>query len=312
MGIFSRKTLFSAAIPVLFLLFCAVFAVSGGLTALALPFTLLGKGLRLLSLSGTVGNIAAIILYLAVALLPLLFKLRKSWNTEDVLLVVCSALLLYVVYYMINPALRPMILQNSVGDLILSGVVYSTLLSWAVIKLLQRCDSMENTDIFRALQIFLAICAAEFGLAIAAEFAACRADIAAIRAANTMPGLDLTPTFTFVYLDFSVTALEYGLVIRMLLLAIKLLRELSTDAYSSACAETAEILSHWCRRSLILVTAACTALQIAQLLFTPSLHDIAVNFRLPAVSMAIAFALLALTRLLRQGRSIKEDNDLFI
>lgn len=312
MGTLSRKALLPAAIPVLFLICFAVFAVTGGLTALALPFTLLGKGLRLLSLSGTVGNIAAIILYLLVALLPLLFKLRKSWSAEDTLLVVCSALLLYVVYYMINPALRPMILQNNVGDVILSGAVYSTLLSWAVIKLLHRCDSMESAEIYHALRIFLAVCAAEFALAIAAGFGNCRADIAAISAANTMPGLDLTPTFIFVYLDFAVTALEYGLIIRMLLLAIKLLQELSTDAYSSTCTQTAETLSLWCRRSLILVTAACTAIQIAQLLFTPSLHDIAVEFRLPAVSMAIAFALLALTRLLRQGRSIKEDNDLFI
>ena len=171
---------------------------------------------------------------------------------------------------------------------------------------------MESAEIYHALRIFLGICAAEFALSIAVEFGSARAKIAAVSAANTMPGLDMTPTFTFVYLSFSVIALEYGLVIRMLLLAVKLLRELSKDAYSDTCTVTAEALSLWCRRSLILVTAACTALQIAQLLFTPSLHDIAVNFRLPAAGMAIAFALLALTRLLRQGRVLKEDNDLFI
>ena len=43
MGTLSQKALLSAAIPVLFLIFCAIFAASGGLTALALPFTLLGK-----------------------------------------------------------------------------------------------------------------------------------------------------------------------------------------------------------------------------------------------------------------------------
>ena len=62
MDLISRKRLFPAALMLL-LTGCVIFAAIHGLSALALPFTALGKGLRLLSLSGTAGNTAAIALY---------------------------------------------------------------------------------------------------------------------------------------------------------------------------------------------------------------------------------------------------------
>lgn len=290
----------------------AVFGAADGLSLLALPFTLLGKGLRTLSLTGKVGNIAAIALYAAVALLPLAPLLRGGKKREDILLVLCSALLFYVIYFMVNPALRPIVLQNEVGDVILSGVVYSALVSWAVVKLMHHCGGMGTEQVYRALRIFLGICAAELLLGIAVKFSGCLADMEAIRAANTMPGLDLMPTFVFVVLSFVVTALEYGMSISVLLPAMKLLRRLETDPYGDDCGEVACKVAGRCKCSLVVVTLSGLALQIAQVFSASLLYNLAVSFRFPVVNMAIAFALLALTRLLSQGKQLKDDNDLFI
>lgn len=300
-----------AALIILFIAFAAL-GSADGLMALALPFTLLGNGLRYLSLSGSAGNIASIILYAVISLLPLAYLLRGKRRTEDLLLVVCSALLFYVLYFMINPALRPVTLRNEVGDLILSGVVYSALISWAIVKLMRRCDSMETGKIYSTLRIFLGICCAGSLLAVAIGFHDCAADIAAVKAANTAPSLDLTPTFVFTILAFAASALEYGLIIFILLLATKFLKELEADPYSQECHLAASRVTLWCKRSLVIVTLTGLALQISQLLFAPLLRDLAVNFRIPVVSMAVAFALLALTRLLDQGKQLKDDNDLFI
>lgn len=304
------KYLLLVAVP---LTLCAVvLGTSSGLSILSLPFTLAGDGLRHLSLSGTGGNIAAIILYALLSLSPLAFKLRRKWSREDWLLPLCSALLLYVLYYMVNPTLRPSVLQNSVGDLILSGVVYSALLSWAVIKLILHCDSMNSAKLLSTLRHFLTVCAALFLCALAVGFGNCQAEIHAIAAANTAPGLNLTTTNVFVYLAYAATVLEYLLTVYLLLLAAKLVRELEADPYSTSCTLAAQKMALWCRRSLIAVTLSALALQVAQLIFAAKLHNIAVNFRLPIIGIVISFALLALSRLLCETREIKNDNDLFI
>ncbi len=281
-------------------------------TVLTAPFTLLGDALRCLSLSGAAGNAASLVLYALIALSPLAFRLRKKWDKEDWLLPLCSALLLYVLYYMVNPTLRPPLLQNSVGDLILSGVVYSALLSWAVIKLILHCDNKSAAGLLCTLRRFLRVCAALFLGLLAVEFGSCRAEIDAIGAANTAPGLDLTATFVFVSLSFAAAALEYLMTAYLLLLAAKLVKELEIDPYSQSCTLSAQRTALWCRRALITVTLSTLALQTAQLLFAAQVHRIAVNFRLPVIGIVISFSLLALSRLLCQARDIKKDNDLFI
>jgi len=125
------------------------------LKILTFPFTLLGNALRSLSLSGTIGNIAAIVLYLAIAALPLLFKWKKKWQKEDWLLPVTSVLILYVLYYFINPGLRPLLMNTTIGNLTLALLVYSVLIFWSIIKLLQSCSVKDRHYLYRVLKALL-------------------------------------------------------------------------------------------------------------------------------------------------------------
>ena len=101
-------------------------AVKDHFSLFAIPFTLAGSGLRRLSLSGTAGNVAAVVLYTALSVLPLLLNLKCKWYLEDVLPVVCSLLMFFVLYYMINPSLRPTMLSGEVGDVILAFSIPSS------------------------------------------------------------------------------------------------------------------------------------------------------------------------------------------
>ena len=66
------------------LLFLLTPGNGGSILVLAtMPFTLLGQGLRVLSLSGPAGNIAAIVIYVTVCLLPLVLILRKKKEKEE-------------------------------------------------------------------------------------------------------------------------------------------------------------------------------------------------------------------------------------
>ena len=90
-------------------LFCILQRSLSGLfsTLIAFPFEQIGAGLRVLSLSGAVGNVVAIILYMLLGLIPAgiwgFLHWRKKSEPLDIMLLVISALLFVTLYYMINP-----------------------------------------------------------------------------------------------------------------------------------------------------------------------------------------------------------------
>lgn len=309
-----RMKWFAAAAAVCVLL-CALPMVDGvnGLMIIAMPFTAAAHGLRAMSLSGNAGNAAAIILYILISLLPMLLTIKRKWRTEDWLLPVTSATILYALYYCINPGFRPEVLAGDSGTLIYAGAVYSVFLAWWIVKLLRYCDDMGVKHIYRALRILLLICGAGciwigFGVGLSGFLG----DIAAVKQVNTMPGLDLMPTHIFQFLAFAVTAVEYGAAACAMGFGIGLLKHLEKDPYSESCHLLAEKTARWCKGSILAIVVSWTALNLAQVAAAPWLHSFDIRLRLPVLGIAIVFAMLVLTRLLCQGRKLKEDNDLFI
>lgn len=288
--------------------------LAGGeaLTALALPFTLTGSGLRALSLSGGAGNVAAIVLYILLCLSPLALKGRKKREKSDIWLLLCCGLMFHVLYLMVNPGMRPAGMRNGVGDLIYASSVYSVLLAWGVGKLMKAADA-DGVNIYQALRIFLTICAVE--LAVVGVFGGALGfvdKVKELQAANTMPGVDLTMTYLFQGLICAGTMLEYGLDAAVMWLGMKLLKEVEADPYSESCARASRKLQDRCRSALLLIVGVNAALNVGQVAFAGNLHDIDTSLNFPVFSMALVFVTLALTRLLMQGKELKDDNDLFI
>ena len=91
--------------------------LEGILSLLCLPFVLCARGLRWLSLSGSAGNIVAILLLILMGLCPLLLKLRQKWTAADLLLVLTCISIWAAEYYLINPALLPVALSGRIGQL---------------------------------------------------------------------------------------------------------------------------------------------------------------------------------------------------
>lgn len=301
------------AVPLLLVLF--VIAPVGGdlFLTLTFPFTMMGDLLRSMSLSGAVGNAVAIVLYVLFCLSPLLLIRRRDSVVENALLVLASAVMFRVMWQMINPSHGPVILQNEVGRAINCGTVYSVFITWGVIRLLNASDLVRQENIYKTLRIFLMICAVELILeGIGMGFAALRTQLELLAEGNTMPGQDLMPTVVFLVLDYVVGAVENGMVAWLMVLGIRLLRALENDPYSTQCHRVSETICLWCRRTIRVVVIASLALNLGQMLFANVLLNIGFTIRIPAVSLGIAFCMMALSRLLAQGRELKEDNDLFI
>lgn len=301
-----KKKLLAAVVLVLLVLACT----GEGLVGLALPFTLAADGLRWLSLSGGAGNLAALVLYGALCLSPLAL-FRK--NKEDWLLVVCSGVLFYVMYLLINPGMMPGILRNEVGELTCAGTVYSIWLCWAVLRMLRVSDGLGTASIYRALRIFLLVCAGSLVLlGTLGTVPNLLERVQEIQNANTMPGLDLTATYLFAGLDHIASAVEYMLDALVLFLAAGLVKELEADPYSGESAAAGERVAMWCRRTLGTVTVTATGLNLGQLLLASQLRCISGEIRIPVFSLGLVFVTLAVTRLLGQGKRLKDENDLYI
>lgn len=308
-----NRKLWIAAFSVLVLGLLAFGPGGDILTALAFPFTALGEGLRWLSLGSGLGNTLALGIYGLVCLLPLVLWLRTKRQAEDWLLVGMSFVLVFVLYLMVNPSLRPGMLQNDVGDVIYAGAVWSMLVTWGILKLLRSGEEILEGNIYRALRLFLLICGAScllngFGLG----FANLRQRITAVQEGNTMFGVNLVPSYVFFVLDYAAGAIKESLLALVFYKGAGLLTELERDAYSEGCVRAGNDVSIWGRRLLMTAALCDLALNLGQVFLAGALHDVSVTIRLPITAMAVSFGMLSLTRLLVRGKALKDDNDLFI
>ena len=110
-------------------------------TLAAFPLEQIAVGLRYLSLSGAAGNVIAIVLYVLISLIPLVFLLRKKRQPEDCFLVLLSLHLFFALYCMINPGLIVKKMTLSLGTefekALLGLMFYSFLLGYLVIRMVR-------------------------------------------------------------------------------------------------------------------------------------------------------------------------------
>lgn len=285
---------------------------SGFFGIFSLPFTALGWLLRTLSLSGTVGNVVSIILYGAVCFAPILFWFRSKRRMEDRLLLLLPLILLVVLYYMVNPGLRHSLMQNSVGDAIYASAVWSSLMTWGVLKLLYSDEWGLDRNIYKGLRIFLLLCAACclidcFGNGTAQLLGTVKSQIQIMGVVN-YGWMDIV----FIALAYLVQAVESGFAALVLYKGAKLLTELERDPFGESCVEAANGVSKTCREALSIICLSGLFLNLAQILLTPLLRNISVGIHVPVTGLAVCFAMLAVTKLLTQGKELKDESDLFI
>lgn len=283
-----------------------------GLSLTCLPFVLCAKGLRALSLSGSTGNIIAIVLLALLGLLPLLLKGKEKWQPRDLLLLLTCGSIWYAEYYLINPGLLPIFLSGSVGQQALCGCVYGLVFSWALLRLLHGTDTMDTPDYLKILKVLLFVCILLCVASVLAGFGDLLNEIRAVREANTMPGVNLVPTYVFLTLSWVVAAIELLFDAFIFSKGNRLLKAWKESPWNQIACNAARDMSLLCRRALAVITLSHTVLYVGQVLFAAKLHSMSVTLRIPLASLAAVFAALVLTGILQKGRALQEDNDLFI
>lgn len=284
---------------------------------IAFPFQPMAYGLRLLSLSSAVGNLAAIALYLLVGLCPLAALLRKNRQKADWLLVLFSGLLLFSIYCMVNPGALSSWVSSPLGSAmeapLLGTLLYSVLAAYGVLRLISAMTNADRGLLFRAMDVLLYL----LGLVLLYQIFGSRlsqllTSREELQAANSGNERLLGTTCVFLNLQYVVSALPDALELGMLLLLHRLLRALRDGGYCETALCAAQRLSRFCGRALAAVILSVCALNLAQLAMLHRLVQVDITVQLPLFSLILLVAALLLAQLVKESCRLQSDNDLFI
>lgn len=289
------------------------------------PLEQIGWCLRQLSLSGTVGNLVAIVLYVLIGAIPcgifLLLKKKGRSSRIDYMLLVISALLLGNLYFMINPGLLPINMLGH-GTEMLALTFYSVLLAYLVLRFVLE-KSEENLDsLQKGLRFVLYVVMVVFALSVVLEGAVnLPAAIKNVQEANSgamdplafLYGVqDLKMTYVFLTLQSIVKALPDALSVVVTFLCIRVLDELLLDSYSEKAVVRVKKVAVFCKNSLIAIVVSEVIVNVGQLLFSNQLYQINVMVNIPIFSIFFLLVIHVMARYIEENQKLKQDNDLFI
>lgn len=290
---------------------------------LSFPFEQIGWCLRQLSLSGAIGNVAAIIIYLLVAAIPcgvfFLLKKKETVRKIDYVLFFLSLSLLVVLYYMINPGLLPASMLGG-GKGLVCGVFYSIVVAYLVLRIVTGHKEGDLLSLQKGLRTMLYIVMVLFAWSVVAEcFVNLPAAIKTVQMGNSAAmdsffydGPDLTMTYVFLALQSVVRALPNGISAVAVYLCIKALEELLLDSYSEKAIPFVKKIAAFCKKSLVVIVVAEVALNIGQLLFAEILYQIHIAVNIPIFSILFLLVIHVMARYIEENQRLKKDNDLFI
>lgn len=307
------------------------------------PFLLITSLLRKLSLSGMVGNIVAIAIYVALSLIPIMVLRRISKKrellAEDYLLGLLSLTCFVGFYSMTNmpPAdpfsgndsfVNPFANLPEVKNIIYSTLIYSVLLGYFALRLLRIFFSLKTQELHKYLAWMLSGFAIFSLAAIILSYVAPLIrdlqnmhlhhqliyDLNAPDGQLVTSGPDMTSytNMFFSVLRTAVYALPYAVDIYLVLLALDLLEEMQSTRYSEKVVELSQKLSLYAARALSLIVGVNISFNILQVIFSNRLFNINAHAFFPILSILFVLGLLILSQYIREGKTLKDDNDLFV
>ena len=287
---------------------------------LAFPWVSIGAGLRVLSLSGSVGNVAACGLYALLCLLPAgiaLRDIRHHWP-----LVGFSAVLGPALYFLINPGLlaqRMGGLPQEVVVAMLGQLIWAVALACAVWLLLGALHrrSLNTSSLLHGMQIGLCLLDGAFVVSVfGVGMLDLRGQIAAVRQANTM--LDntafgtLNPTALFLVCGWLVQSLPALLNLGIVHGLLQLVKLAKADRFAPGMAQAAAHCGTLAGGAAAVDVTVQAVFLAVQLYAAGQLHQLNSGLHIALLPVLFAVAALLFSRWLAEGCALREENEGFI
>ncbi len=306
----------AAALAVL----CFTGAIDGSPLPLvtAVPWAQIAALLRTLSLGGGVGNAVAIVLYVLICLLPLLalglIRRRRRWAAEDAMLAALSALLFWGLYTLINPGRLAAVYGATLERVAIGLVIWGMLVGYGLLRLTRALFSGAEKHLWRAAAVVLWVLAALFVYdAFGDSLAELLAAIRSMRESNTGAGAGtLLGSEALLIVQYLVKILPNVLNVWVIAAMGKLLRPMAQAPYSAQSAEVADALARRCGVAVAVTVVSQLVMALVQLGLAGSVLKLNVALSVPLDAMAFTLVALVLVQLIRRGKALQDDNDLFV
>ncbi len=310
-------------------IFCILIAyqelpiIKNGGSMISLPFDFLASILRKLSLSSSLGNVFAIILYALICLIPILIfirlKIQKKNTKLDYMLIILSFALFIFIYAMINP--KTMNLNNIFANTTISGIIYSFILSYLILKYLEKFykNDVENRSLQKYIKDTLIVLTVFLvGIIFAVHFKEFL-----LSTSHIEPNGDIIDIlfrqpigkplpYILLFIRTILNILPYILDIIIAFLIIDLIDERIIDKYSNNSLNASNKLAKNCKNFLVIIVIANLIFNIMQLVFINEIPPSDFKFDLPVFSIIFAVSSLILAKFMRENKELKDENDLFV
>ncbi|MDO5519079.1 MAG: hypothetical protein Q4G58_01165 [bacterium] len=285
------------------------------------PFELLGKGLRAMSLSSSVGNVGAVLLYVLICLLPLLLYIpniikKRKIQSIHWMLVLLSAYLFFSLYYFINPEFIPELFHQGfgetgiqqIGKYTLSLLFYLLLASYIMIKCLKNMEQgQQESGLVRHLQNLLTILTYGYTAFLTVVESMNLIEIVTRKVAQ---GKEMTKGYYFIIECLNM--LPSVFLILLLVKAVALLAQLRKEQYSEDTVETAKALS-WAGKITVYITLiSCISGNLLQLVLASNLSNVKFTMTVPIFPLVIAYVSMLLANYFKTSNELYEDKQMII
>ena len=311
--------------------------VKESLYLLSLPFILLGAWLHDLSLMSLLGNAFAIVIYVLICVIPILFflfKIKKSsMQKSDSILFVISLYLFFMLYQFINPALMMKHIPDYVEGmdflpivkLAYASIFYLLCFSYFVFHMLESLHygKVKNRKVFlcNELQKLLVISAALYIFLVGyfctfemfKEFHTFQA--------QSSQNQDLFPPMfhynaildnSFILLTYLLNVIPIFFSIAILIGGVHLLKSM-IDHHLQNGEITAAIHLGRISKITVIITVICNLMSnILQFIFSNQLSNTKYSLQISFTPLIIAFAAYILAGYFKESKALYDENNMII
>ena len=286
------------------------------------PWEQIGLGLRRLSLSGSAGNIAAWILFLAAGALPLFtmafLRYRRKSCRADYLLPLLSVSLFAGLWFFINPSYMDRYLSpmptGGIAKYSLAAVIYSLFLTWILLRLVFLYEKAGQGRLLAGLRILLGLYGLVLGIGLfvqsSVEF---REALRALQESNTGSDSHLVRISTlFLAIRIVIGILPTASQIALLFMMVLFLRRYEKEPFGPEASLAMKRLKAASGRLLTVALLANAGFNVLQLLCSRFLLTSFHKIPFPLSEILVMLGIRTLSFLYLESRRLKEDNDMFI
>ena len=298
--------------------------LSHSIFILSIPFDLVGKGLRWLSLNSAFGNVISFVLYTVLSTTPLFLLFLKTRhrkpNNADLLLLILSGYTFYMLYEFINPQLMlshtfDLLAEESMIPMVklsFAIIFYTLMVSYLILSMISHLKELTSEDKLSTLCIHLSrILMIMAGIYTFYFFYFSSFDLFQRTDRYFVENRELINLYYPIFL-YLLEALPIILSILTLLSGIHLLNAMVTDHMQEMEYLAARKMGEISRKT-VYITVLCNILSnTLPFLLSNQLNNTDYNLDLSLTPLIIAFLAMILSGYFKETKELYDDNNMII